>query len=1064
MIGNSLFSGIVDFTSGKLTKTIGLTGTATYLSNFVTDVDPLVVPGLTAGLSVRAVPQNIIDAGTTVVGVSGSIVELSNPVGYTGSAKFYFGLTGGNYFLSNAKLVDINQIVTVNDIPDYEIGGSAGTGVKPFAVYTQATQSANNRVLKAIYLKYIVTKVLYRNLADSTFTAIITWGGDGTEESAGVTINTTASVLPLVELSPNVLIPPIIDYRSFAYTKLPEGQPFNADIIDAIDSGALGIKDVYSQYEQIVGGTTGIPYATSFNFIDGPEDQLEQIDAYIDPDSPSGVGNVIVSVKSPGKQLSVIGVPDTRTFSEGAGNTSMSIARTLSGEADKLVPGLVRVNYVFRNGTAINGTDFVGANGSVSFLSNSPSSLTFAVRMIENQIIEGSRYFFVDYSIDVAGTPRDYISSTPSGITGPTGTTVVTITDNDAQSSYNFKFNNSSQTQWEPKIGAPGSTGPFYTLPITWNALSSGTVNADSGSVTLNLLNTGTAIRGTDYAIYQSGLVSSATAWILNFTTTNPSNPIYVVPLRNPNRYNTDTTVNFSLSGPTASNSAQPAVAFPVSIGTSFGTYTFNIKEADITTTSTFSFSQSTYGNVPEGGTGTFIINRNVSPFNNYPLNVANVNYWQADNSTINLNFDTTSTAVKTTNFNTTWSVFDTQNGAVPAETLNYSGSTNTNLVNFADGEYVKYVSVKTVAIPSPATPTTQLKVNLSNPQAVIGGVNYGITGATASNFYIVDPSIWSTSTFDVSASQTSVNQPITNPLTVNLTIARTKNPQSGIVPSLIRIRYLIEPTTGSDGARPGTDYQLELPDDSIVDFDESLDNYVIPVVIPPDPDRGLDGTRKFKITIFQPSYDSPTVQNLALIVGNATASSSAQKSVIVTINDSYLPPDYNRTCYYFHGGGNQFPGTNNMTDPTVLYKLPTGGSPAFYQTSSLSEAMTAMILGNSDGNPSPTPGFPTVIKSFTIPSGQTISQAGTSVSWSYPATSVANYYYVAVPKNVAPNSNYYLQDLTAASPNLYLRSASGATRAVEKKDFTYDSKDYTLYRLGEASSTLSINYSFNTP
>jgi hypothetical protein len=125
---------------------------------------------------------------------------------------------------------------------------------------------------------------------------------------------------------------------------------------------------------------------------------------------------------------------------------------------------------------------------------------------------------------------------------------------------------------------------------------------------------------------------------------------------------------------------------------------------------------------------------------------------------------------------------------------------------------------------------------------------------------------------------------------------------------------------------------------------------------------------------------------------------------------------------------------------------------------------MTAMIIANSDGNPSPTPGFPTVIKSFTVPSGQTISQAGTSVSWSYPTSAAGNYYYVAVPKNVAPNSNYYLQDLTAALPELYLRSASGATRAVEKKDFTYDSKDYTLYRLGEEKSTLAINYSFNTP
>lgn len=233
MIGTSLFNGVVDFTRGNVSNFIGATGASVNGSASITLTDANISPGLSVGMPVSTNPYGIVPDGTTVLSISGANIGLSNPVSATGNSVFYFGLTAGSYYLSNAKLIDINQLVTVNDIPDYEIGLSGGLGIKPFAVYAQALQT-NNRVLKAIYLKYIVTKVLSRDATSSTFSAIISWGSSGTESESGTKFNTAIRVLPLVELSPAGLLPPIIDYRSYDYSRLPEGQPFNAEIINAI--------------------------------------------------------------------------------------------------------------------------------------------------------------------------------------------------------------------------------------------------------------------------------------------------------------------------------------------------------------------------------------------------------------------------------------------------------------------------------------------------------------------------------------------------------------------------------------------------------------------------------------------------------------------------------------------------------------------------------------------------------------------------------------------------------------------------------------------------------------
>jgi hypothetical protein len=236
MLTNNLFSGIVDFTDGSLSSLVGITGSATYGSSVITGVDSTIIPGLTAGLSVKALPEGIIGPSTTIVSLGSDTIELSDPVGYTGSANFYIVLSSGNYLLNNALLVDVNNIYNVGDIPDYQIGASGGLGIYPFAIYTQGRYN-DQKNLKAIYEKYIITKVLSRNTVTNRFSAVVTWGFEGNAPSS---VNTGQTVLPITQLSPINLLPPIIDYRAFTYKDLPEGQPFNQEILNVLDFGGSG--------------------------------------------------------------------------------------------------------------------------------------------------------------------------------------------------------------------------------------------------------------------------------------------------------------------------------------------------------------------------------------------------------------------------------------------------------------------------------------------------------------------------------------------------------------------------------------------------------------------------------------------------------------------------------------------------------------------------------------------------------------------------------------------------------------------------------------------------------
>jgi hypothetical protein len=1070
MIGTSLFTGVVDFTKGNVSQFIGATGTAVYNTATITLVDPAISAGLTAGMPVTTKPYGIIPDGTTILSVSGSTIELANPVGYTGDAGFYFGLTAGSYYLSNAKLIDINQLVTVDDIPDYEIGLSGGLGIKPFAVYAQALQTSN-RVLKAIYLKYIVTKVLSRNLTSSTFNAIISWGGSGTELGSGTKLNPGIRVLPLVELSSAGLLPPIIDFRAYEYSRLPEGQPFNADIIDTL--GGLGIKDVYSQYEQIVGGTTGIPYATSFNFVDGPEDQVEYIDAYIDPTSPPGVGNVIVSVKTPGFQASTITYTPTRLVGEKVGNTSVQLIRTLSGESDKLVPSLVRISYTFENVTAINGVDYIGTPGFASFLATSGSSFSVPFEIINLSGIQPDRVFNINYTVNSSSTGKAIFKSSVSGATGATASSVITIYDQDNVSSSGFNFSRASDTVYEPKLGNAGSTGDatnFYKIPAVFSKTQTGTLDPLQGQVRINLLELqSTAVRGSDYEIYYNGTVNGATSWLVNYSSygTDYGAPIYIVPLRNPSSYDTASLVRFDLTGATASG--QAGVTFPASVTTP-NTYTFNIKNADITTVSTFTFTQSSFDGIPEGQTGDVVLQRSVTTFGGYSQNDSNVNYWQPTNTTVDLQIKNTSTADLGVDYQNLIDFYTQQTGGSPVQTINFI-TTNPATITFpASGNNPlanpvfterRWMRIRTInnGVPEPPGTDRTIYLGLTGATGTIGGVQKAQLGTPKdTNIYITDPSQWASSVFSVTVDNASPAEPRQGDPQRFVTFTISRNLSAGSVPGLIDVLYRIEAITAGEG----TDYQVVGPAEGNVAFTAGGNNtFAIQAeILPQGSPAPQEPNKSFKITLISATYTNPSTTGLATI-------STSQKTATVTIQDTFDELDYNRGVLLIHGGFAQYPQVPDLTAVNAVYTLPTGGAPNYpstYTTTDLSEVMYKMqTIGP--------PYFP-VITTVTLPKNKTIPDLkvlGTqTLPWPATAFPSPEKYYFAIPTNEEDPSRsplYYPENLAAQSPTYVKNASSLPTRAInasgQGKQFTLGGKGYKLYITGDNASLNAQTYTF---
>ncbi len=835
---------------------------------------------------------------------------------------------------------------------------------------------------------------------------------------------------------------------------------------------AIGIL---SQGVDIVGGTASVQNLYSINFVDGSEDQSNYIQATTDP-----LGNVTVSVKTPGLQKSVVNIPYEITVTELAGTQSALLTRSLSGEQDKFVPSLVQVNYTYTNGSAVQGSDYTLIPGSVQFTpSINSASVIYAI--IDNIIIgpNSSKDFYIDYTIDpssVGSAIFGWIDGQLNPATGATGSTHVIITDNDQPSASVFNFVPSSISQYEPKNGSAGATGPLYQIPVSFSISSSGQLNPDTGQVDINLLiGSSTGVRGTDYVIYRNGVIdTSNTTWTLNFSGTVATDPIFISPLRNPTQFDTDSYVKFSLSGATASNSVYPYVSFTANVGGA-SQFTYNIKEADITTSSIFKFASPNTVSVSEGTTGSVSVTRTITTNNGYPVGDTNVNYWQPAqyNPQVTLYISGTSTAVKTTDYNTSF-VVKNSSGTV-TQTLDYS-TLNQNVLQFnvqgttplnsaqltASNTETLTISVGTVN-QGGVQPTRFVGLGISGPTAWVDNTNYGSLGTpNTATITITDNNSWATSTFTVTTSTNSINQPRSNEPagSVTFTISRTNAPLNGTVPNQVTVPYVIE-GTGSNPATEGTHYTIGggYTTTGNLTFNSTDTSFTIPISILQDPGTPTNATqevnRQFRIRLLASPVSSPPGY---AVLGNPS-------SQTVTIVDVYDVPTWNKLFYYFHAGYNPgFPQSiTPLTTANASYILPTGGAAnttptGTYTTASLSEAMSLWIDTIASGNAA-VRGFIYPLNTFQIPG--TIPQAGqANVQWTYPVTTSNQNYYLAVPDNSPALPLYYEQDLTTGNHLKY--SGQNVNANSTRKAFVYNGNNYWLYYMNANPQTVSLTYGFS--
>ena len=211
----------------------------------------------------------------------------------------------------------------------------------------------------------------------------------------------------------------------------------------------------------------------------------------------------------------------------------------------------VSVQYATTNGTALAGTDYAAASGTLSFASGETFK-TFNVQIIRNPQITGNRIF----SIILSG------ASGNAQIVNPTSTSV-TIIDTDTGLSFASPTN------------SVGKAGGSVIIPV----LRTGSV---VGPVSVNFnTSDGTAAAGLKYV---------ATNGVLNFPDGVASNA-FSVSIINDNQVDGDQTFNVSLVNPTGAQLLSPSTEVVTIIdntsGFSFSSPTYTVAENGVLATIT---------------------------------------------------------------------------------------------------------------------------------------------------------------------------------------------------------------------------------------------------------------------------------------------------------------------------------------------------------------------------------------------------------------------------------------------------------------------------------------------
>ena len=285
---------------------------------------------------------------------------------------------------------------------------------------------------------------------------------------------------------------------------------------------------------------------------------------------PDETFNIILGAPS-NSAVSVLGSPAIGTIINDDVATltvnNVSVAENLSGGSLQFtvslntpVAGGFTLPYSFEDGTAINGTDFIGANGELTFLGNTSEVRTITVPILNEEIVEGDETFTL-----ILGTPsKSSINIIGSPATG-------TIINDD---SVTISFSSASESDLE------ASGGNLPTLLI------SGTVTAAT-TVTVTAIGGDAAGGGIDYS-FTSPQVITIPADIYDGTAATAIT-ISTLSITDDASVEGDETIIFELSSPTGD-----AV-----LGDNLTTTTYTILNDDSVTVE---FSSATYSDVE--GTG----------------------------------------------------------------------------------------------------------------------------------------------------------------------------------------------------------------------------------------------------------------------------------------------------------------------------------------------------------------------------------------------------------------------------------------------------------------------------
>ena len=194
--------------------------------------------------------EGVFDTATvTITNISGTTVTVNGNANTNDSGKIFTSDTPeGVYYFASASFTDPNSNITVNSIT-----GSNDSDYNPslsnkYAILGRAKKGST--LQDGVFLPYIITEVIYRDVGNFKISGFIEWGDQGTESDSGFTLDTTSNrVVPIVETTPTGSKVPMFDIQVLTG-------------ISANGSGFTGWQQSVNAISQLSSGS-GFPFTGS---------------------------------------------------------------------------------------------------------------------------------------------------------------------------------------------------------------------------------------------------------------------------------------------------------------------------------------------------------------------------------------------------------------------------------------------------------------------------------------------------------------------------------------------------------------------------------------------------------------------------------------------------------------------------------------------------------------------------------------------------------------------------------------------------------------------------------